>query len=57
MMDYDPDPRVAYLQGHYGTKAEGDAFAADIEKLAALAAPYVEITHDSAGGWNLWIWG
>lgn len=36
VMDYDPDPHQAYLQGHYGTKAEADAMASDIEKIAGL---------------------
>jgi hypothetical protein len=58
-MDCDPDISQAWLQSHCGTKAEAKAFAADIEKLAALEnlpQPRVSVEHDRQGGWNVWVW-
>lgn len=58
-MFHEPDRSAAYRQGHYGTKAEADAMAADIEKLAGLQGdpiPRTEVTRDREGGWNVWIW-
>lgn len=58
-MPQDPDRSVAWWQGHYGTKGDADAIAADIEKLAGLQGnpiPRTEVTRDREGGWNVWIW-
>jgi hypothetical protein len=58
-MIQDEDRAECWIQSHSGTKAEADAFAADIEKLAALSGhptPRVEVAHDPQGGWNVWIW-
>jgi hypothetical protein len=59
MMDQEPDRSEAWLQSHCGTKAEADAYAADIEKLAALEdqpIPRVTVERDREGGWNVWVW-
>lgn len=58
-MDQEPDRTEAWQQSHYGTKAEAEAMAADIEKLAGLQGdpiPRTEVTRDREGGWSVWIW-
>ena len=55
----EPDISRAWCQGHFGTKAEADAMAADIEKQEGVCgriAPQMRVEHDRAGGWNLWLW-
>lgn len=58
MLD-DPDLSEAYWQGHFGTKEMADAYAANIEKIAALQGepvPRTSVTRDRDGGWNVWVW-
>ena len=58
-MDSESDLSRAYWQGHFGTKEMADAYAADIEKVAALQGyevPRTEVTRDREGGWNVWVW-
>lgn len=58
-MTNEPDRSAAWLQGHFDTKAEADAYAADIEKIAGLEGSFIsrtEVTRDPEGGWNVWVW-
>lgn len=58
-MDQEPDRSEAYWQGHFGTREMAVAYAADIEKGAAMQGdpiPRTEVTRDREGGWNVWIW-
>jgi hypothetical protein len=57
-MEGAPDTR-GRLQSHCETKEEADAFAADIEKLAALEGlplPHITIERNRQGGWSVWVW-
>lgn len=58
-MDGEPDLAEAWPQGHFGTKEEADAYAADIEELAGLEGmdiPRLTVERDRRGGWNVWLW-
>ena len=58
-MDKEPETGEYWLQGHYATRAEAEAMAADIDKLTGLQeqpAPHTCVTRDPQGGWCVWVW-
>lgn len=55
----EPDHTNHHWQAHFPTRAMATAYAADIEKLAAMQdepTPRTEVTRDPEGGWNVWVW-